>query len=87
MPAKLRHSCLFAQHSCLANLVLVDLLFQFCGILVAIQKEVDVPLGSKYLLISHRTSVALNYKAIDFIISNSLSHSVWRLCEKQVKMF
>lgn len=45
MPAKLKHSCLFAQQSCLVNLVLVDLVFQICGILVAIQKETEVPLA------------------------------------------
>lgn len=45
MPAKLRHSCLFAQHSCLVNLVLVDLVVQFCGTLAAIQKEAEVPLA------------------------------------------
>lgn len=45
VPAKLRHSCLFAQHSRLVNLVLVNLVFQFHGILVAVQKEAEVPLA------------------------------------------
>lgn len=45
MPAKLKHSGLFAQQSCLVNLVLVDLVFQICEILVAVQKETGAPLA------------------------------------------